>query len=589
MLLRVLVMKLALKFWSILSHAQKRAALGLVVLMLVCTLFEMLGIGLLLPGLTVLSGTNGRSYPAFPQALLDRLGNPSPIQVVVWGSVTLLAVYLLKAGVVLYTAACQARFVRQLDRTLCERLFTNYLTQPWAFHLRRNSAEMIRNITSMAGLADASASTLNALAEVLILFGVGMMLLCLDPFATVVVGSLAAASTWLLDRVLKHRSHRWGLLRHQYHGEMMKTVQHGLGGMKDAKILGCEGYFIDQYSRQTGLVAHVAARQSLAFVVPRLWHELAGVAALCVLTFVMALQGKPIESLIPTLGVFAAAGFRILPSINRLSTALQLMRYWSPTVDTAVSELEQELPAPPRRGAGSERPFQDSLVLDSVSFRYEGAATDALQTVDLTVRSGSSIGIVGSSGAGKSTLVDIMLGLLVPNRGSVLVDGIDIAAHPHDWQRRVGYVPQSIYICDDSIRANVAFGIDPSRVNEAAVVRAIRAAQLDSFVAELPDGLNTPVGERGVRLSGGQRQRIGIARALYHDPQVLVLDEATSALDVDTERDVMQAVEALQGAKTLIIVAHRMSTVAKCDLLYRLDRGRIARSGSFEEIVEQGA
>jgi ABC-type bacteriocin/lantibiotic exporter with double-glycine peptidase domain len=578
-------MKLALKFWSILTAAQKRTALGLIVLMLCSTLCEMLGIGLILPGLAVLSGAKAGSQSPFLQAILDRLGNPSRMNVVVWGAIGLLAIYLLKACVVLFTGYHAARFVRQLDRNLCERLFSSYLTQPWAYHLSHNSADMIRNLTSMAGLADACSATLGAAAEVFILLGIGSVLVWLDPFATMIVVVLATASTLLLSWVFHRRTLRWGQLRHQYHGAMMRTVQQGLAGVKELKILGCESYFIARYSQQASLVARVCERHSFVFVVPRLWHELAGITALCVLTITMAIQGKPLESFIPTLGVFAAAGFRMLPSVNRLSAAMQMMSYWSPTVETAVEELSRELPAPPARSAGIPVTFRESLVLDGVSFQYEGTTTNAIDRINLTVPCGSSVGIVGSSGAGKSTLVDIVLGLLVPTTGRVLVDGVDITTDPRGWQQLVGYVPQSIFLSDDSIRANIAFGIDPACVDDAAVLRAVAAAQLDRFVAELPDGLDTLVGERGVRLSGGQRQRIGIARALYHDPQVLVLDEATSALDTATERDVMQAVDSLHGTKTLIIVAHRLSTMAKCDALYRLDRGRIILSGTFEEVA----
>jgi ABC-type multidrug transport system fused ATPase/permease subunit len=566
------------------TPAQKRSAVGLVALMLVSTLFEMLGIGLILPGLTVLSGTKPSREPGWTSTILAALGNPTRMQVVVWGAVGLLGIYLSKAAVVLLTAYRGARFVRQLDRSICERLFRMYLTQPWACHLRRNSADMIRNITSVAGIADACASTLNALAETLILAGVGAVLLWLDPVATLVVGMLAAASTWLLDRVFKQRSRRWGELRHDYHGRLTKTVHQGLGGVKDAKMRGCENHFFEQFSRHAAMVAAVSERQSFVFVVPRLWHELVGVAALCLLTLILMWQGKPLESFIPTLGVFAAAGFRMLPSVNRLSTALQLMNYWGPTVDTVVGELGQEHLALPT-GDAEPVPFRDRIVLDGVGFAYEGAAIAALEAVNLSIPHGSAVGIVGASGAGKSTLVDVILGLLPPSKGRVLIDGVDLTGRERGWQRSVGYVPQSIYLCDDTIRANVAFGIDEASIDDAAVSRAIRAAQLDDFVTSLPEGLNTFVGERGVRLSGGQRQRIGIARALYHDPQLLVLDEATSALDTETERGVMGAVEALHGAKTLVIVAHRLSTVENCDVLYRLEKGRIVRSGSFHEVA----
>lgn len=577
-------MKLARQFWKILAPAQKRATVGLFGLMILSTLFEMLGLGLILPGLTILSGVKPSKEPGWTTSALAALGNPTRMQLIAWGALGLLGIYLTKAAVVLVATYRQAGFVRQLDRDICERLFRTYLTQPWATHLRRNSAEIIRNITSVAGIADACASTLNAAAEAMILTGVGFVLLWIDPVATIVVGSLAAVSTWVLDRVFSRRSRRWGELRHEHHGRLMKTVQEGLGGVKDAKMRGCEEHFVEEFSRHADTVARVCQRQAFVFVVPRLWHELVGVAALCLLTLILRWQGKPLEAFIPTLGVFAAAGFRMLPSVNRLSNALQLMNYWGPTVETTAAELAREKCVEPA-GGGQALPFSDRIVLDGVGFAYEGSATRALDGVDLVVPHGSAVGIVGSSGAGKSTLVDVILGLLVPSEGRVFVDGVDLAGRERKWRRSVGYVPQSIYLCDDTIRANVAFGLAADEIDDEVVARAIRAAQLDEFVAELPDGLDTLVGERGVRLSGGQRQRIGIARALYHDPQVLVLDEATSALDTETERGVMQAVEALHGAKTLVIVAHRLSTVANCDVLYRLEKGCIVRSGSFLEVT----
>ena len=230
-------------------------------------------------------------------------------------------------------------------------------------------------------------------------------------------------------------------------------------------------------------------------------------------------------------------------------------------------------------------PFRGVVALENVSYRYPKGHLNVVDGINLSIPHGSSIGLVGGSGAGKSTLVDIILGLLPPAAGRVTVDGVDISTNIRGWQNLVGYVPQTIYLCDDTLRRNVAFGVPDDKIDDAAVARALRAAQLEAFVAEQPEGVQTVVGERGVRLSGGQRQRIGIARALYHDPQMLVLDEATSALDNETEQGVMRSVEALQGAKTLLIVAHRLSTVAKCDRLYRLENGRIVQSGTFAEVV----
>jgi len=564
---------------------KRTAAIGLLGLMVLSTLCEMLGIGLIVPGLSVLSGNKPAITPDWQSQLLRSLGNPTQAQLVCLGAIGLFTIYVIKAAVVLFTAYQQAAFVRTVDRDLSERLFRTYLSQPWGFHLRRNSADMIRTITTVAGIADGCGYILTAIAELMILAGIGALLLCLDPIATLLVGGIAAISTILLDRVFRVRSRRWGRRRLEMHGRMTKIVHQGLGGVKDVKVCGREAFFVEGFSKYAALYASACQRQTFAGVVPRLWHELVGIAALCVLTLVLLWQGRPIQQFIPTLGVFAAAGFRMLPAINRLSTALQMINYWGPTVEETIGEIAagQTLHEKPITvGAIS---FREGVALENVCFHYDGAPSAALQAIDLEIPCGASVGVIGTSGAGKSTLVDIVLGLLSPNEGRVLVDGVDLVGKERSWQRLVAYVPQSIYLCDDTIRANVAFGVNTDDIDDEAVKRAIRIAQLDEFVAGLPDGLAAIVGERGVRLSGGQRQRLGIARALYHDPQLLVLDEATSALDTETERGVMKAVEALHGTKTVVIVAHRLSTVANCDMLYRLEKGRVVRSGSFDEVA----
>jgi len=274
----------------------------------------------------------------------------------------------------------------------------------------------------------------------------------------------------------------------------------------------------------------------------------------------------------------------LLPSANRLTQAYYNLQFSQSSVQMIHNDLS--LPVPPLSAASANAlPFRESLTLHNVVFRFPNAHAAALDGVTLTIPYGKSVGILGGSGAGKSTAVDILLGLLEPSSGKVMVDGVDIRTDLRGWQNLVGYVPQSIYLCDDSLRENIAFGVPPERIDEEALKRAIKGAMLEEFVAALPNGAATVVGERGVRLSGGQRQRIGIARALYHDPRVLVLDEATSALDSGTESEVMAAVNALQGAKTIVIVAHRLSTLEHCDMLYRLEHGRLVQSGSFAEVV----
>jgi ABC-type multidrug transport system fused ATPase/permease subunit len=320
---------------------------------------------------------------------------------------------------------------------------------------------------------------------------------------------------------------------------------------------------------------------------PRQLFELVAIIALLLLATVLTAQGKPAGSLLPMLGLFATVAFRVLPSVSYTAIAFQRLHANEPVLASLRGhlELEQSRPTP---APTYTRPFRDRIRMEGIVYRYAESPTLALRGIDIEIPQGAKVGIIGGSGAGKSTLVDVLLGLLPPTQGRVTVDGVDIHDDVRGWQWTIGYVPQTIYLADDTIRRNVAFGVPERRIHDDAVRRALEVARLDDFVASLPAGVDTPAGELGSRLSGGQRQRIGIARALYGDPQLLVLDEATSALDVETEREVMEAVDTLHGVKTLVIVAHRLSTVANCDLIYRLDDGRIAQGGTFAEVVPAG-
>jgi ABC-type multidrug transport system fused ATPase/permease subunit len=299
----------------------------------------------------------------------------------------------------------------------------------------------------------------------------------------------------------------------------------------------------------------------------------------------MLATGKDIESIIPTVGLFAATSFKVLPSINKVVNSKQTLKVSRSTIETIHHDLDLPISLNSITDGSSFR--FESVVAEQLNFKYEQSENLVLTDINLKINSGEAVGFVGQSGSGKSTLIDIMLGLLTPLSGAVLVNGQKVSGIKSDWQKAIGYIPQTIFLMDDSLRRNIAIGIADSEIDEVAIHEALKSAQLEEFVASLPEGLDTVVGERGVRLSGGQRQRIGIARALYHRPSVLVLDEATSSLDTETEHGVMQAVQALQGDKTVIIVAHRLSTVEYCDRLYRLDAGRIVDEGTFDEVMNR--
>jgi ABC-type multidrug transport system fused ATPase/permease subunit len=574
------------KLWEILDPAEQRRAVVLLGLSLLGMVMETLGVGLVIPALAVM--TQHDLAVRYPQLapVLHALGDPSQAQLVIDGMLLLVAVYAVKAAFLGALAWWQMRFVYGVQAELSERLFTSYLRQPYAFHLQRNSAQLIRNaVTETTLFAQVVlVSTLSVLAESLVAVGIIALMLAVEPFGTVTVIGVLGTAVWGFHRVSRGWIARWGAARQEHEGRRIQHLQEGLGGAKDVKLLGREGDFLAEFGRHNAGYARVGGRFGFLTQLPRLWLEFLAVSGLAALVLVMVWHGRSIDSLLPALGLFGVGAFRLMPSANRILSGVQNMRYGLPAVDVLHAEL-RSLPATSAPTASAPLPFRESLRMENVSFSYAGAERPALRDVTLSVTRGSSVGFIGTTGAGKSTLVDILLGLLTPTGGRVTVDGRDIGDNARGWQDQIGYVPQSIFLTDDTLRRNIAFGVPDTQIDDAAVRRVVRDAQLESMVNDLPDGIATVVGERGVRLSGGQRQRIGIARALYHDPAVLVLDEATSSLDTETEREVMDTVRALRGDKTLIIVAHRLSTVERCDRVYRLSHGRIVDEGAADAVL----
>jgi len=575
------------KLWYLLTSEQRWAAMVLLGIMFIGMMLETIGIGLVIPVLTLMTqGDLAIKYPALAP-WLDRIGNPSQEQLVVGGVLTMVGAYTIKAIFLAFLAWMQTRFAYGFQIELSQKLFAGYLRQPYTFHLQRNSAQLIRNtINQVNSITGVALQGLILLTEILVLLGISGMLLAVETRGALLVVGVLVSAGWGFNRFTRKHLLRWGEAYQLHEGLRIQHLQQGLGGVKDVKLLGREEEFLAQYEFHNTGSARVSRFQATVQALPRLWLELLAVTGLAVLVLVMVGQGKPLSSLLPTLGLFAAAAFRLMPSVNRILGAAQSVRYNLPVIDTLYGEIRL-LAASPLPRQYQPLLLKKALTINHVSFNYPTAKVQALHGVSLSISQGMSVGFIGGSGAGKSTLVDTMLGLLAPDSGTVEVDGVDIQTNLRGWQDQIGYVPQFIYLTDDTLRRNVAFGLPSGQIDEAAVWRAVRAAQLEQFVNELPQGLDTLVGERGVRLSGGQRQRIGIARALYHDPSVLVLDEATSSLDAQTERGIMDAVRALRGDKTVLIVAHRLSTVEQCDRIFRLERGQVVEEGEAAKVLGQ--
>ena len=579
----------ARKIWSAFTPVERRSAVALSGLLLIGMVLETLGAGLVVPALALLTQQDFVArYPTL-QPFFQALGNPSQQSLVIGGMLALVGVYLVKAIFLAFLAWRQTRFAFGMQAQLSQRLFTVYLCQPYTFHLQRNSAQLIANAITEVTLFihNGMIPGMLLLTESLVVLGLCSLLLVVEPLGALIVVGVLGTASWGFYRLTRDRITRWGKARQHHDGLRMQHLQQGLGGAKDVRLLGRESDFLAQYRVHNTESARVGGLMHTLQQFPRLWLELLGVSGLAILVISMLAQDRALEAVLPTLGLFAVSAFRLMPSINRVMGAVQSLRYGLPAIDVLYKELNLAMPkvADTRSPV---TPFRDVLELSRVTYVYPGAEEPALKDISLAIQPGESIGFVGASGAGKSTLVDILLGLLTPSTGEIRVDGKDIQTHLRNWQDQIGYVPQSIFLTDDTLRRNVAFGLANDQIDDAAVQHAIHAAQLEEFVTSLPDGLETIVGERGIRLSGGQRQRIGIARALYHDPAVLVLDEATSALDTATEGGVIQAVTALQGTKTIIIVAHRLSTVEHCSRLYRLDEGRLVEEGTPKTMVPHG-
>ncbi len=570
---------------DVLSPGARRRVWLLLALMVVGTVLESLSIGVVVPVLAVLADPSWlERHPALQSAVAS-VGADTPARLAVWAMGALVTLYLAKTVFAAVLAYAESHFAYATQADLSSRLYAGYLRQPWTFHLQRNSAELIRNATAEPQLLSLLLlAILHLLSESLITLALAAVLIAAEPAGAVSALLTIGGAASIFQIMTRRRVDAWGKRRLQFEGSRLKQLQQGLGGAKEVKLLGREQHFERLFTEQDRGFTHTLQRQQFVSQLPRLWLEAVAIIGIAALVITLVMRDESFGAALPTLGLFAAAAFRLLPSLNRISGALQTIRFRMPSLGLVHRELA--VVAIPGRTPPQPTPIRvQRIELDRVSYRYPNAAQDVLREVSLHIEAGTTVAFIGISGAGKSTLVDVILGLLPPRGGTVRVNGDDIQTNLRIWQNSVGYVPQSIYLVDDVIRRNVAFGLPDCDIDDAAVWRALRDASMEDFVRSLPHGLDTVTGERGVRLSGGQRQRIGIARALYHDPDVLVLDEATSALDGATEADVMQAVGALHGRKTVIIIAHRLTTIAKCSDVWQLYDGwaEKVRDGSCAE------
>ena len=575
------------KLHDILSRREKRLAMVLFAMMLFGAALEMLGVGAIPAFITLLSDPAKVEHVRVLSPVRPFLDRHAQSTIVLAGAGILLLLFLLKNIYLSGLTILTSRYVTRRQIGIARRLFAAYLRMPYTFHLQRNTAELLRNANNEAldVVGAVLMPGLTLLMEALTAAGILILLFIAEPFISLIAFVLLGGATFLLIRIIRRRMLHYGQLVQDYRMRMIQTVNEALGGFKITRVLGRESHFLDRYAAQTDQFAEALRYRQVMTDLPRLYLETVAMFGMLGVAALLIAEHRAIQAIIPTLSILAVAIVRMIPSFNRITTSLTSIRYGRFSLDVVHADLMSLRTDTSVRASHAPLSFKKAIRLRDVTFQYPGAATASVRSVSIEIPRGSAVAFVGPTGSGKTTLVDLILGLLEPTGGRILIDDVELLNVLGEWPRRIGYVPQDIFLTDDTIRRNIAFGLADDVVDCDAVMRAVEAAQLTEFVNSLPAGLETVVGERGVRLSGGQRQRIGIARALYHDPEVLILDEATSSLDNETERYVMQAIDFLRGRRTIIVVAHRLSTVRGCDTLFLLREGRVVTSGGYDELL----
>ncbi len=561
---------------------QKWTVFKIVILIIIGTVLELVGITAILPFVEVAMKPSKVFEDSSLNYVYNILNLDSAIEFLILMGVVLIIVYIVKNAFLIYMNDCIFRFTYNSQRNLANRLLSAYLKEPYTFFLNHNSADMVRNIKEDTDrMFDVVVSGMQLIAEIMVTLVLFIYLLYKDKTITIIVGATLVLFVFIVMRRIKADIERFGEKTRQAKADSTKWLLQTFGGIKETMILDKRDYFSKMVDIQYEIFATNQRKYQVMSYLPKPLME-----SLCICTVLLAIIIKLLSGVTPTyfistIAVFAIAAFRLLPAFNRITGYINRIVFGIPSLNAVYDDLidTEKFEKVGDVISKDELSFVDKIEIQNICYSYPYTDTLVLNNICLSIPKNKSVAFIGSSGAGKTTLADVVLGLLTPNKGSITVDGVDISDNMHVWQKKLGYIPQTIFLMDDTIRSNIAYGIRTEDIDESRLNNAIEDAQLGDFIASLEKGLDTEVGERGVRLSGGQRQRIGIARALYGDPEILILDEATSALDNDTEAAIMGAIDNLSGKKTMIIIAHRLSTIKNCEYVYEITpNGVIDRS-----------
>ncbi len=565
----------------------------LLVAVVIGSFLELLGVTIFMPFINIIEKPSTIQSTWYLKWVYDLFHFRSAKDFLIGLSVVIIFIYIVKNVYLIIEKSYIYRFSYNTQMKLSTRLLDTYMKEPYTFHLNKNIATLQRSLQEdTSKFMQVILYSLELVAELAVCFVLMIYLLTVSKSITIIVAGLLVICVGGFLLFTRKYSRRLGLDNQGYQGKIFQWMNQALGGIKEIKILGREEFFTDEYYKYYAKFARGLRIARTISIVPKYVVEAVAISGLLVAIIVKLLFGEAdMAYYIPQLTVFAVAAFRLMPSVGRINEHATNTLYALPSVDLVYHDMVEieDYVEKQDNEVKEDWNLHKGIEVKNVTYFYPDTDEPVIEHASLSIAKGKTVAFIGASGAGKTTMVDIILGLLTPQEGSVMADSINVHEKPKTFHAQVGYIPQVIYLSDDTIRNNIAFGVKGKEIDEQAVLQAVEKAQLTEFIDSLPLGLDTIVGDRGVRLSGGQRQRIGIARALYHDPEILVLDEATSALDNDTEAAVMEAIENLQGMKTMIIIAHRLTTIRSVDVIYEVSDGRVVEKSKEEVFGENYA
>ena len=564
------------KVFFLLDRLDRLRSIKLLLLMLISVFLETLGVGLILPILTLMIESDVTNIHPLFTSFYIWLGSPDKVNLISIFLLIMVVVFIVKNIFISFYFWHQFDFVSSITGSLGKKLLKQYLSMPYTEHVKRNSSIYIRNTTREVGFFNSLLSAyLMLVIESLMIIFISILLLIIHPTIFIFISLTLFTSSYLFYLATSNRVTKFGKDRLYHEGKRIYTIQESIGAIRDIIIRGKEDFFLNEFDFHNKKTALNERNYDFVRTLPRLFIETIVVIIFAIIITITLKYYSTTSNLLPIFGLFAGAAIKLMPSLNRIITSLKGIKYNNASINTIYDELNIKIRTKDLSGGKIKISFRQSLTLKHLSFEHNNPKKIILDNVNLKIISGSSIGLVGESGVGKSTIIDLITGLIEPDSGEITADGENISQNIRSWQDEIGYVSQNVLLLDDSLKKNIVFGVDENDIDYKLLEKSIQDAQLNSYVNSLPDGIETNIGEKGVRISGGQRQRVAIARILYFNPSFLIFDESTSALDIATEKEILDVIFNLKGKKTIFIVSHRLSTIAKCDFVYKIENGNL--------------